>query len=120
VAYAAYTQDMDKSRSKYFNIYTPLGTMDAKLHMEKFLNDYTDSLDAITFVQNIDVSYGDVYSMLFPSSLEEALSREWRTIRSIEHSGDDSTSGGKKHQYLSHGMLIVTSFVCAILGSMSW
>jgi hypothetical protein len=39
VAYA-YTGHVDKSRSKYFSIYTPLGTMDAKLHMEKFLNDY--------------------------------------------------------------------------------
>jgi hypothetical protein len=67
VAYAA-TQDMDKSRSKYFSIYTPLGTMDAKLHMEKFLNDYTDHLDAINFVQNTAVSCGDLYSMLFPSS----------------------------------------------------
>jgi hypothetical protein len=70
VAYAAYTQDMDKSRSKYFSIYTPLGTMDAKLHMEKFLNDYTDHLDAINFVQNTAVSCGDLYSMLFPSSLK--------------------------------------------------
>jgi hypothetical protein len=67
--------------------------MDAKLHMEKFLNDYTDHLDAINFVQNTAVSCGDLYSMLFPSSIE----REWRT-RSIEHSDDDSTSGGKNYQ----------------------
>jgi hypothetical protein len=36
--------------------------------MEKFLNDYTDHLDAINFVQNTAVSCGDLYSMLFPSS----------------------------------------------------
>jgi hypothetical protein len=40
------------------------------------------------------VSCGDLYSMLFPSSWRGAQ-QEWRTIRSIEHSDDDSTSGGK-------------------------
>jgi hypothetical protein len=65
VAYAAYTQDMDKSRSKYFSIYTTWND-GCKLHMEKFLNDYTDHLDAINFVQNTAVSCGDLYSMLFP------------------------------------------------------
>jgi hypothetical protein len=35
VAYAAYTQDMDKSRSKYFSIF-PLGTMDANFIWKSF------------------------------------------------------------------------------------
>jgi hypothetical protein len=50
--------------------------MDAKLHMEKFLNDYTDHLDAINFVQNTAVMRWSIQYVV-PRFFEEALSREW-------------------------------------------
>jgi hypothetical protein len=82
--------------------------MDAK-HMEKFLNDYTDHLDAINFVQNTAVSCGDLYSMLFPSSLKRRCRVENNPINWAQWWR--FYEWRKNYQYVSHGMLIVTSFV---------
>jgi hypothetical protein len=100
---------MDKSRSKYFSIYTPLGTMDAKLHMEKEWLHWSFRRYQLCSKYSCELRWSIQY--VVPQFFEEALSSgeldqlsnaqwwrfyEWR----------------KNYQYVSHGMLIVTSFVC--------